>query len=557
VRSCSLCPSLLRCLYSSSFHREHIISGDSLTFDTEGGLELIRHLLETYFKPHNCAVMVKYKGFQGKTTLEERWYGTQYNSRTFTEEEFGTWHEAINGKIRSSLHLPVPNPFISTDFTLHAVEEEWRETHEHSREFGPVVIAKETRSDQTIQSIYTDLSGLPNEEVNEENKADTEKEKTVEEDGGEDGQEPDNQEEEEEAPAPSSSPAALVHSSGRNHMVWFLQDSIWKVPKMNVFISLRTGYAYHSPLSTALCELYSNMIKESLNEFTYYADCAGLYYDISHTHQGFDLSYSGYHDKLPLLINKTLQEMNTYSSLTSSSAGTSGIPEMFQRLKEKILRGYANTLYSAPYHQCLVGTLMCLEDPRWPILDKYHALKAVTLESFSSFCTLILQNLYTEMFITGNITPQQARELTQTILSSLPSDPLSSSLDPIRRTVALQPNREYHYRLCAAQTNPNELNSAIENSYLMYEHMGYLSPHEVQEALSSTSPLLGEDVHQWDSLSQSAVLSLLSHLLTEPLFDQLRTKEQLGYIVHSSPTTVGSLVRILSPSLSDLSDWSL
>lgn len=52
--------------------REHIISGDTLVYDTEGGLELIRHLLETYFKPDKCIVMVKCKEFQGKTSLEER-----------------------------------------------------------------------------------------------------------------------------------------------------------------------------------------------------------------------------------------------------------------------------------------------------------------------------------------------------------------------------------------------------------------------------------------------------------------------------------------------------
>jgi secreted Zn-dependent insulinase-like peptidase len=49
------------------------------------------------------------------------------------------------------------------------------------------------------------------------------------------------------------------------------------------------------------------------------------------------------------------------------------------------------------------------------------------------------------------------------------------------------------------------------------------------------------------------VLSLLAHLLTEPLFDQLRTKEQLGYIVHTSPTTVGSQVISFCLSVASLS----
>lgn len=36
-----------------------------------------------------------------------------------------------------------------------------------------------------------------------------------------------------------------------------------------------------------------------------------------------------------------------------------------------------------------------------------------------------------------------------------------------------------------------------------------------------------------ESLHSSATIRLLSHILREPLFDELRTKQQLGYIVHS------------------------
>ena len=506
-----LFPKLVFPSLSSLSHalREHIVSGEKLIFDTETGLHLISDLLE-YFKPNNCAVLVKHKKFQGNTTQEERWYGTQYNSRAFTPEEFEKWNDALSGNIQSPLHLPTPNPFIATDFTLYEIPDDWKEIHERSRQFGPVVIEKSSTVDQTIQSIYLketdEITVTAEDPIGEED--------------------------------PELSSDAILQTSGRNHLVWFLQDSIWKVPKVNVFISLRTGYAYHSPLNITLCELFAETIKENLNELTYYADCADLYYDITQTYHGFDLSFSGYHDKLPLLINKTLEEMCRLSNDTLSATS----PELFSRLKEKILRSYANSLFIAPYNHCIVGSLICLEEPRWSNLDKYHALKSVSLTSFQSFCDLILKRLYLEMFITGNITSQQSRDLSESIRKKLPVDePLVSALDPIRRSVQLDPRVEYHFRQCAAQTNPNELNSAIENTYLMYEHAGYLAPQEVQGLIDSTE-LFSDDISNWDPLSRSAALSFLVHLLTEPCFDQLRTKEQLGYIVHSSPTSVGSLV---------------
>jgi secreted Zn-dependent insulinase-like peptidase len=42
------------------------------------------------------------------------------------------------------------------------------------------------------------------------------------------------------------------------------------------------------------------------------------------------------------------------------------------------------------------------------------------------------------------------------------------------------------------------------------------------------------------------VLEFLAHLVSEPAFDQLRTKQQLGYIVHTSVSTVVNQVDLLS-----------
>lgn len=460
--------------------------------------------------------MVKHKGFQGKTTLEERWYGTQYNLRPFTGDELSAWNQALHGMIRSSLHLPTPNPFIATDFTLFPIPEEWKSIHEQSRAFGPAVVEKSFIEDKTIEDIYLKFGEVLEADSSTVDAPEDEEEEVVE-------------EEETSATSPT-----LLQISGRNHLTWFLQDSLWKVPKVNVFLSLKTGYAYHSPLNMALCEVFADTLKENLNEFSYYADCAGLYYDIAASFSGFEMSFSGYHDKLPLLVTKTLEEMKNLSTT----------PELFSRLKEKILRTYANTLFTAPYNHCVVGTMMCLEDPRWSSLEKYHALKSATIESFRLFSGMILKTLFVEMFISGNITSEQSHQLSEKIRSNLSYEPLAPSLEPLRRSVQLQAGVEYQYRQCARQTNPNELNSAIENSYLIYDHVGYLSPNEVESLLASP-PSYSDDIRQWSALAQSATLSFLCHLINEPIFDQLRTKEQLGYLVHSSPTKVGSQVFIL------------
>ena len=62
--------------------------------------------------------------------------------------------------------------------------------------------------------------------------------------------------------------------------------------------------------------------------------------------------------KLPLLVDKTLQEMCRLAGEAPCS------PELFARMKEKQLRSYYNYLFWQPYYHCLVGTVVCLEEPR-------------------------------------------------------------------------------------------------------------------------------------------------------------------------------------------------
>jgi hypothetical protein len=44
-------------------------------------------------------------------------------------------------------------------------------------------------------------------------------------------------------------------------------------------------------------------------------------------------------------------------------------------------------------------------------------------------------------------------------------------------------------------------------------------------------------------LPDNAALAFLHHLIQEPAFNQLRTAEQLGYIVHTSVKTSGDNIR--------------
>ncbi|KAJ4769341.1 Insulin-degrading enzyme [Rhynchospora pubera] len=67
--------------------------------------------------PDKVRIFWESKKFEGSTDLTEPWYGTSYSVQKITPDTIKQWK---NNAPDADLHLPEPNIFIPTDFTLHA-----------------------------------------------------------------------------------------------------------------------------------------------------------------------------------------------------------------------------------------------------------------------------------------------------------------------------------------------------------------------------------------------------------------------------------------------------
>lgn len=56
-----------------------------------------------------------------------------------------------------------------------------------------------------------------------------------------------------------------------------------------------------------MCSLFSDLVNDSLTEYTYDADLAGLEYNLGAHSLGFSISLSGYNDKLPDLTRRIIE----------------------------------------------------------------------------------------------------------------------------------------------------------------------------------------------------------------------------------------------------------
>lgn len=282
-------------------------------------------------------------------------------------------------------------------------------------------------------------------------------------------------------------------------------------------ITLESLQSLSTPLGVALTEVFASCLKEALSEYSYYADCAGLQYDVKLAKGGLELMFFGYHHKLPVLVGKVLLEMKKLG-------GESPCPgDCYNRVKEKTLRSYYNYRFWQPYYHCVLGLANCLEDPRFNSEEKYAALSNSSLTDFHTFSSQLLRQMKAEVLIHGNATEAEAKLLSASITESLCFLPLSSSQEPTRRVVCLPEGKEYVYRQHSKTMNPKEPNSAVEVFLLV----GDLAGRSIDIDTDSSA------------VCANGLLELLAHLISEPAFDQLRTKEQLGYIVHTSVKSVG------------------
>jgi secreted Zn-dependent insulinase-like peptidase len=184
--------------------------------------------------------------------------------------------------------------------------------------------------------------------------------------------------------------------------------------------------------------------------------------------------------------------------------------EVLERIVEKTRNQFSAFLVAQPYQHAIYASDLCLEDRKWPMQDRMAALDDVTLDDLLHFSSRILRRMNVELLVHGNVTGADALSISKLLLERwAPQPPLQL---PVQRVVNLEsPCSLYKFR----GWSEDDTNSCVVNVY-------QIGPVSVRD---------------------NAILSVVQHLLREPAFNQLRTEEQLGYIVHTAIKTNGDHIK--------------
>ncbi|XP_014231468.1 nardilysin [Trichogramma pretiosum] len=273
--------------------------------------------------------------------------------------------------------------------------------------------------------------------------------------------------------------------------IWYRPDPKFRLPEAYVYTYLITPFATHSPKSSALIRMFCLITKQLLIEEVYEASAAELNYSIDIGDKGLCICVYGFNQKLPLLLKTVLKHIaNCHNGVTEA---------LFNIIKEEVIKDYYNT-FIKPSQLGKEVRLSILTTGGSTSLDCHRAAREMTYEDFLVFAKDFTDHFYVKSLIQGNMKKEQALKTIFEAFEPLNYLPILPNTFP-RIQVHEIPNGE---KCCRVQNfNKMDVNSVVTNYY--------------QSGLSN--------------LELSVLIEFLLLNMDEPVFNQLRTIEQLGYHV--------------------------
>lgn len=269
--------------------------------------------------------------------------------------------------------------------------------------------------------------------------------------------------------------------------LWHLQDTEYRVPKGVIYVAIDSPYAVKSTRNIVITRLCVEMFLDTLAKQTYPAEIAGINYNM-YTHQGgVTLSISGFSQKQPELLKMIL---NKFAAREFGS-------KRFESIKSQLHRSWSNASKDRPISQLFNAMTGLLQPNNPPYEDLLSALETISVDELDAFVTEMMNHLHIEMFVYGDWHKEDALAIGKTLCDALSSHEqvYEESLRPL---VMLGKHGTFH-----REVDCNQDDSAVVVYYQ-----------------SDTTDV--KDI---------ALYSLANHLMSATFFNEIRTKQQLGYMV--------------------------
>ena len=280
----------------------------------------------------------------------------------------------------------------------------------------------------------------------------------------------------------------LALQSGRQK-IWFMPDEQFRVPRGFTYINFRSPEVGQSAEQTARGALYTALLTDQVNEFAYPAQLAGMSFNFYRNTQGIGLRVGGYSDKQALLLKRLL----------GSIVEPNFSQRRFSDIRSDMIRSLKNAIAQRPSRQVVNDLNESLLYGRWGEKALISALQATDLSQLDGYIAQFWRSASAEGLIYGNYESGEVTQLSSMLRDIISSDPAPAL--PKRRVL----------RLAAGESAQYAVDVPHDDSVVAWYLQG-----------------------EGDSVYDRAVTALTAQIMSSGFFQELRTEQQLGYVVGAS-----------------------
>ncbi|PTB89415.1 peptidase M16 [Pseudidiomarina aestuarii] len=287
--------------------------------------------------------------------------------------------------------------------------------------------------------------------------------------------------------------------------LWHWHDPDFRVPKAHIYTCFYLPEMVATPANFACARLWSELLLDGLNETCYDAEVAGLHFNIYPQQQGLTLHISGLSAATVPLAVQIIAELKTMRFEQ----------KRWQELRQKLINNWRAAMTNKPMNVLFSRLNISLQPNTYAVCDLADHLEAMTFNTFEDWLNTALEPINADVFAHGDLQRQQLDDYIHALTDQLALHNRVEQAD-LKPTSFTELKVQPKARLCAS---------------LVTHHQDQAS-------------ILALQSFTQDLPAQAAYL-LLNQLMSPILFHELRTEQQLGYVVGTTYLPIQQVPHLL------------
>ncbi|MBM3201137.1 MAG: hypothetical protein FJZ56_01860 [Chlamydiae bacterium] len=276
--------------------------------------------------------------------------------------------------------------------------------------------------------------------------------------------------------------------------LYFFSDAFYLAPKAEIYLAIKSKAIQDDPESEVMTDLLALCYQRQLSNVFSYANRAGIASSLERGDFCLQLSISGFSQKANTLVNDVFYQIKN----------TELEEKTFSLIKDELLSEYDSKTKQIAFSQANETLSHVLQNGSATSFQLYQTLLPLNFEKFKAFKAQFFDSIYIEGFAGGNLCEEDAKSLWKICKKELFSKPFGTK-EHLQKSVLILPETGGPFAIAASS-------SMQGNAALIALQLG---SHSYQKR---------------------ACQLILGRAFQDAFFNQLRTKQQLGYIVRAWPT---------------------